>query len=121
MDCLTDAVVSAAAAGVRDRRVDIRVRRVGLPLQQRERAHDHSGLAVAALRRIEFLPGDLDRMGAIGRKPFNCGDSFAEGRVCTDAARSYRLTVDMHGAGAALSDAATELRARQAEVIADHP
>jgi len=121
VDCLSNSVVRAASAGVRYRCVDIGVGRVGAPLQQSERAHDHSGLAVTALRCIEFFPGDLDRMAAIRREPFDRRDSFADGHVRGNAAGSNRLTIDMHRARAALPDATAELRARQADVIADHP
>src|SRR5262245_12839022 len=109
MDRLPDAVVTAAAAGVRHRGVDIGVGRIRTSLQQGERAHNHPGLAIAALWRIEFLPGDLDRMVAIRRDPFDSGDSLADSRGRKHAAGSNRLTIDMHRARAALPDAAAEL------------
>src|SRR5207244_13442936 len=84
-------------------------------------AHDHSRLAVAALRRVEFLPRDLDRMVAIRRDAFDRIDPFADSRGRLDAAGSDRLTIDMHRARAALPDAATELGACQPDMIADHP
>src|SRR5437764_418393 len=121
MDGLPDTMVSAAAANVRHRGVDIRVGRVGSPLQQSGRAHDHARLAVAALRRIEFLPRDLDRMAAIRREPLNGCNSFTDGHVRGNAAGPDGLIIDMQRAGAALSDAAAELCARQADVIADDP
>src|SRR5262245_30245573 len=121
MDCLPDAVVSAAAARVRHPCVDIGVGRIRTPLQQSECAHDHPGLAVAALWRIEFLPGDLDRMVTVRRDPFDGCYSFAHRHGRLDAAGSDRLTIDMHRARAALPDAAAKLRARQADVIPNHP
>jgi hypothetical protein len=60
-------------------------------------------------------------MIAIRRDPFDRGDSFADGHGRRDAAGSDRLTIDMHRARAALPDAATELSASQADMIADHP
>ena len=121
MDRLPDAVVTAAAAGIRHRRIDIGIGRVSAPLQQRERAHDHSGLAIAALRCIEFFPCNLDRMIAIGRNAFDRGDSLSNSRARGDAAGADRLPVDMERARAALPDAAAELRAGQAKVIANDP
>jgi len=118
---LPDAMVTAAAASVRHRRVDIGVGRVGASLQQGERAHDHAGLAVAALRRIEFLPCNLDRMAAIGRDSFDRGDFLADRGLRAHAAGSDRLTIDMQRARAALPDAATEFSAGEAEMIANHP
>src|SRR6266705_3345174 len=49
----TDALISAAAADVGHRRVDVCVRRVGVFLEQRRSRHDLPGLAVAALRYVE--------------------------------------------------------------------
>jgi len=114
-------MIGAAPAGIGHPTIDVGVGRVRAPLQQRERAHNHSGLAVAALRRIELLPGDLDRMVAIRRDPFDRGDFFAGRHARRNAAGSDRLTIDVHRAGAALPDAAAELGSRQADVIADHP
>ena len=65
---LPDAVVRAAAADVGDLGVDVGVGGVRPGAQQRERAHDHPGLTVAALRRVELLPGDLNGMAAVGRE-----------------------------------------------------
>ena len=38
-----------------------------------------------------------------------------------DRAGAHRLAVDMHGAGAALRDAAAEFGAGQSELVAQHP
>src|SRR5262245_6433883 len=121
MDGLPDAVVTAATARVRYPCINIRVGRIGPSLEQGKRAHDHAGLAVAALRRIEFLPGDLNRMGAIRRDSFDSGNFLADGRSRADAAGTDRLTIDVHRACAALPDAAAELRSCQADMITDHP
>ena len=71
--CL-DALVGAAAADVGHQRVDVAVGRLRLLLQQRHRRHDLPGLAVAALRHVVLDPGQLHRMRAVGRKPFDGGD-----------------------------------------------
>src|ERR1019366_6724341 len=49
VDRIADALIGAAAADVRHRRVDIGVGRLGRLGQQRHRRHDLAGLAVAAL------------------------------------------------------------------------
>src|SRR5688572_28317158 len=54
---LLDAQVGAAAAYVAGHRgVDLRVARPGISGQQRRRRHDLAGLAIAALRHVDFLP-----------------------------------------------------------------
>src|SRR4026207_272148 len=108
VDGLPDAVVRAAAASVRHCRVDIGVGRVGTFAQQGEGPHDHPRLAIAALRRIEFLPGDLDWMTAIRRESFDREHLFADGCGGGNAAGADRLPIDMQRARTALPDAATE-------------
>lgn len=51
--------------------INVRIGGLGLFRQQRARRHDLSGLAVTALRHVEFLPGDLHGMRAFSRKSFN--------------------------------------------------
>src|SRR6059036_2231132 len=60
-----DAVIRAASAGVGHSRVDVGVGGVWMLAQERQRAHEHAGLAVAALRRVEFLPGELNGVRAV--------------------------------------------------------
>jgi hypothetical protein len=60
-------------------------------------------------------------MVAVRRDPFDRGYSFADCHGRLDAAGSDRLTIDMYRARAALPDAAAKFRARQANVIANHP
>src|SRR5215475_1238521 len=121
MNRLPDAMISAAAARVRYSGIDVGIGWIGLPLEQSQRAHDHPGLAIAALRGIEFLPRDLNRMAAVRRDSFDRGDFPAGCHASGNAAGADRLTIDVHGARAALSDTAAELRARQTDMIADHP
>src|SRR2546426_1141867 len=60
MDGGADARVRAAAADVASHcAVDVRVRGIGLHLQQGDGAHDLPGLAVAALRHVLGDPGGL--------------------------------------------------------------
>src|ERR1700740_134926 len=51
--------ISAATANIGDIGVDIRVRRIGEVLQERDRRHDLAGLAVTALRHVLGDPGLL--------------------------------------------------------------
>ena len=118
---LPDAVIRAAAAGVRDLRVDVCVGGIRARAQQRERAHDHAGLAIPALRRVELLPGDLNRMTAVGRESLDGHHRLADGRGRRDTAGPDGAAIDVQRACAALSDAAAELRAGQPDLIADHP
>jgi hypothetical protein len=60
-------------------------------------------------------------MAAVRRDSFDRGDFLADCHARGNAARADRLTIDVHGARTALSYAATELRARQTDMIADHP
>src|SRR5215831_5437273 len=106
MNRLPDAMISAAAARVGYSGIDIGIGGIRLTLQQSQCAHDHPGLAVAALRRIEFLPCDLNGMAAVRRDSFDRGDFLADCHACRNAARADGLTIDVHGARTALSDAA---------------
>src|SRR5580700_10447372 len=58
------ALIGTAAANIGDRRVDIRVSRVGLLLEQSHHGHHHAALTVAALWHVEFDPGFLHRVEA---------------------------------------------------------
>ena len=55
---------------------------VGLRLlvEQRRGRHDLAGLAVAALRHVDLLPRQLQRVGAVGRQPFDRRDGCARRR-----------------------------------------
>ena len=90
-------------------------------LQERHRRHDLPGLAVAALRHVLGEPGLLHGMPAVGRQAFDGGDRLVDDIADLDAARADGLAVHVHGAGAALCDAAAEFRAGHAELVADDP
>src|SRR6266851_2057808 len=112
----------AAAADVGDRGVDVGVGRLRLRLEQSRHRHDHAGLAVAALRHVVIDPRLLHLVQGLARgQAFDRGDlSVAH---CADryGARAHRDAVDVHGAGAALGDAAAVLGAGEADLFADHP
>ena len=116
-----DAWVRATAADIAlQGRLDPRVVGIGVLREQRDRAHDHAGRAVAALEGSDLDEGALHRMqAAVARQALDGGDDVA-GRVRgADRARSNRLTVEEHRAGAARALAATRLRAGQPELLAE--
>ena len=90
-------------------------------LEERRRRHDLSGLAVAALRHVLGEPGLLHRMLAVGRQAFDGGDALIGDIADLNAAGAHGLAVHMHGAGAALRDAAAEFRTGHSEFVADDP
>lgn len=122
MDSTSDAAVGSATANVAGHGVvDVAIRRLRFLFEERGCGHQLAGLAIAALRDVEFDPGFLERMGAVRRKTFDGGNalSFAA-RNCRDAG-SNGLAVHMHRARPALSDSATEFGAGQSQNIAQHP
>src|SRR6202044_1216756 len=97
--------------------IDVLIVRMGIAVQQRRGRHDLSGLAITALRHCTFYPGLLD-LGAVGRiaDSFN-GDDGAGAYVANGKlARPHRLSPHMHGANAALRDAAAIFGADQIEM-----
>ena len=55
-------------------RIDIFVRGLGVLGEQSRGGHHLARLAIAALGHVDFLPGLLNGMRAIRRKPFERGD-----------------------------------------------
>src|SRR5205085_8810252 len=107
MHRFADALVSAAAADVGHRLVDIGVGRLRLFLQERGGGHDLAGLAIAALRHVDCGPGLLHRMRGIGREALDRDDLVARLHGGErDRARSLHLAIDVHRAGAALRNTA---------------
>src|SRR3979411_2124424 len=106
---LRDALVAAAAAEIAGHRIgDVLVARRGFLLEQGRGLHDLAGLAVAALRHAEIAPRDLDRVRALRVEPFDGHDLLAADVGHRDAAGAHGLAIEMHRAGAAERDAATE-------------
>jgi hypothetical protein len=81
MDCCSDARVRPASADVCHRRVDLIVRWIWPLSQERNRRHDLSGLAIAALRNVELLPCKLDGMRPIGGQTFDGRDFRTNGSL----------------------------------------
>src|ERR1700704_1961377 len=103
VDRLAHLLEGATAANIGDGLVDILIGRLRLLLEQGRDRHDHSALAIAALRDVIGDPGLLHLVQrALRRQPFDGGDLFAGGLADLHAARPHRDTVDMNGAGAAL-------------------
>ena len=116
-----DAHMGAAAAEMRFQfGPNLRVGRLGVFLQQRLRPHHHSGNAVAALRRLLFHEGALDRRGRIDRaQTFKRRHLLALKQKQRRDAGQHRLAVDDHGAGAALAEPAAEFGGVELDVVAE--
>src|SRR5216684_2974023 len=98
VNCFTRLLEGAATADIGDGFVDVLVGRLRLLLEQRRHRHDHSALAIAALRDIVGDPGLLHFVQcAIGAQSFDGGDLIAGGLADQHAAGSHRDTVDMNG------------------------
>src|SRR6266850_1495214 len=117
-----NALIGAAPADVGHRVVDVPVGRFGLLAQEGRGGHDLPRLAVAALRHVDRRPRLLDGVRAGGRQAFD-GDDLVRRFHAADGkdAGAHERSVDVHGASAALRDAATILGARQADLLTDDP
>jgi hypothetical protein len=112
--------MTAAAAEIsRKRRSHLFFCRFGSFRQQRDRAHDHSICAVAALGGLFGNECRLNRMQVFRRaETFQCRDvSIADGRH-GNLARANGLAIENNRAGAALSETAAKFWAVEAETIA---
>src|SRR5882724_1356759 len=122
VNSLTRLLEGAAAANISDGLVDVPIGRLRLLLEQRCDRHDHSALAISALRNIIGDPGQLHLVQrAIGGQSFDGRDLLADGFADHHAAGTHGDAVDMDGAGAALCNAATIFGAGQADVFPDRP
>ena len=111
MNGLANAFVGAAAADVSGHgRVDVLIAGIGVTVQQSGRRHDLTGLAVAALGNIFFLPGRLNRMVTGCRNPFNGGNRLTDRARYWEGARPDGRSVQMDGAGTTLTDSTTVFR-----------
>ena len=100
---------------------DLRIGRFGIPLQQGLGAHHHAGDAISALRRLLLDEGALDRRRRLDRpEAFQGGDLLAFQQDQRRDAGQYGFAVDDHGAGAALTEAAPELRSAQLKIVGEH-
>src|SRR6185295_9148269 len=109
-------------ADVGDRLVDILVGRLWLFGEQRRDRHDHSALAVAALRHVVRDPGflHLGELAVLGETLD--GGNLLAGRIADlHRAGARRYAVDVNRAGPALRDAASVFRSGEPDLLADHP
>jgi hypothetical protein len=95
----------AAATDVIDGGVDVGVGRQELVLRAPRPPCDHAGLAVAALRYVVLQPRLLHLVVLPG-EAFDGGDLGAARRTHGDRTGAHREAVRVHGARAALGDAA---------------
>src|ERR1700728_2074391 len=121
MNGAAQTLISATAANIGDIGVDIGIGRTGKLFEERDRGHDLPRLAVAALRNVFRNPGALHRMAIVRGEAFDGGNLRAIKGADWHRAGAHRLAVDMHRTGAALCDAATEIRAGQTDDIAHDP
>src|SRR5262245_10728348 len=122
MNARPHALIRAAATDVGEGSVDVGVCRFWIVFQQTGDSHDHTALAVTALRDVEVEPCLLHGMQfAILRQAFDGGDLLAGRFAGRKRARPHRCAIEVDGAGAALCDAATVFGAGQPDVFADGP
>src|SRR5215831_9023069 len=120
LDRAQDAHMRAAAAlEAAERLFDLRVGRLLGLIEECGCRHDPAVDAVAALRHLLLHIGLLDRMRLLGRAEAGEGDDLAAAyRRDRRHAGAHRLAVDVHGAGAALRQAAAEMRIVERELVA---
>src|SRR5262249_38698212 len=111
-----------APADIGDARVDLVVSRMRVLSEECGDRHDHSRLAVTALRHLVVDPRLLHAMQrAVLGEPLDGRDARTLSARGLEGARADGAAVDVHGAGAAGGDSAAELRAGQAEPLSDRP
>src|SRR5262245_18965463 len=102
------------------RLLDLQVARPGIAIEQRLDRHDHAVAAEAALTRLILDEGALERMRSVhGAQALDGQDAAPRGQHWRDA-RTDRLAVHQHGAGAALGETAAELRAVELQVVSEY-
>src|ERR1700730_9816692 len=122
MNRLTNPEVRPTSAEIAvHRAIDVGIGRFRDSREERRGGHDLPRLAIAALRHVDLLPCDLQRMRPAGRQSFNRGDRRADRGGDHRLTRPYGPATEMDGAGTALTDAAPELGAAQIEHITERP
>src|SRR5580765_4747190 len=112
VDGASDAWIGSAAADVAGHGfVNIGIGWFGILFQQNRGAHDLAGLAIAALRNIDFDPGALYGVGVVGRESLNGGNGFPLNTRERCHTRTNGVAIEMDGAGSAKSHTATKLGA----------
>ena len=98
--CANSLIRSATADVAAKRIVNVRVARLRIFRQQRSGRHNHSHLAIAALRHLLIEPRRLHGMVPIGGEPFDRGDISASHRRNPRGTRASRLAIHMYRARA---------------------
>ena len=116
------ALIGSASADISHRFVDVPVGWFRRSFEQRGCRHDLTGLAIAALRDVDRRPRFLYGMRAGGGEALDGGDPIGSFHVSDpDGTRALHLVIDMHGAGAALGDAAAVFGPGETDLLPDHP
>src|ERR1700683_2889160 len=122
MNRATNALVCAATADVaRPRHIDLGVAGIGAALQELCSAHELACLAIAALRNVFSEPGSAQAPGGSSRQPLDRRYVTLANGAHKQLAGARGLTVKVHRAGAAGSDAAAEFGAHEAKRVSQHP
>jgi hypothetical protein len=103
------------------RRLHIVERALGIVIDECRTAHHHAGCAEAALHRIVLDEGLLDGMERLAVRQSLDGGDLTASRIERQghAARGY-LAVEPHRARRARAPIASDLRAGEVEVVAQH-
>ena len=89
--------------------------------QQRCRLHDLAGLAIPTLGNLMLHPCGLHGVHGFGRsEPFN-GCHIAVQIADAQLAGPHGLSINVHGAGATLGNAATIFDTGDAKFVSQHP
>ena len=120
LDGVDDVLIAGAAAEIAgDAFANLAIGRRRVVVQERHRRHDHARRAVAALKAVLFPEPGLDRMQiAVLCQPLDGRDLRPAGLDREDRARLRAAAVDDHRAGAALAGVAADVRAGQAQLLA---
>src|SRR5207237_9690693 len=105
----------------RGRRANLALGRAWVLCQQGRRGHDDAVDAVATLHRLLLEERLLERMGLLDRaESLERRDGTADRCRHWGDAGADSVAVQVDGAGAALREAATEARAVQLQLVAQH-
>ena len=113
-------VAGAAAEHARQRIAHFGFARPRIRAQQSLGAHQHARRADAALRGAVRREGALQQreLAVVAGQAFDRGHGPARALADRDDARADLLAVEEHGAGAAIAGVAADLRADEAELVA---
>ncbi len=112
-------VAGAAAEHAAKRFLGLGAARAGFLFQQRGGGHQHPRRADAALGGAVAQEGALQAVQPVGGEALDGGDVAADGGGGRRQAGADRLSVQQHGAGAAVAGVAADLGAGQAQHLAE--